>query len=99
MCLDLVALGTPCLNLIKEIALDRSVDFYVRRFALVVGARFQAPAYDDFLYESFIKGRDKRALLASYESGSEEAMWEIGLLNKASDILNNPALPRRDIGG
>jgi hypothetical protein len=98
ICLDLVAVGAPCLRVIERIALDPAVDFYVRRWALVVGARFGDLSFSRFLRVNFVDGRNKAALVAAHDGGDGAATEALGMLNKAVDLLNNPGIPRREIG-
>jgi hypothetical protein len=90
-CKAIVALGQPSLQCLKEIASDKSLDFYVRRVALTLLPGFTEPSVGTFIRASFIQGKDKARLYQRYISGDDQEGCDLyGLYVAAEEILSTP---------
>ena len=65
----LVALGGACLNSIKTVALDRSVEINTRKAAVCCIAAFGGDETASFLAGNFVIGKNPGALYDAFENG------------------------------
>jgi hypothetical protein len=96
ICIEIVKGGASYERHIKDIILDKSVDFYTRRFALKIGAGFKdagdRPCADfrEFILLHLIAGQNKAALIYAYENGEDPEGARVGLFVTGEEILNTP---------
>ena len=89
ICIDLVGQGTPCRDYLLEIARDRSLDFYTRRFALRVVSGFRDGVVIQFIRTECL-GNKSKAQLARERGTDQESHAQMALFVTGEEILNTP---------
>jgi hypothetical protein len=89
ICIALVGLGNPCREHLLGIALDKSLNFVTRRYALKIASGFRDETLFRFIRLNCLAGKNKgqlsRALGDDQESHAQMALFVTG-----EEILNTP---------
>lgn len=70
---EILGLGDPGLQSLKEVALDNDIDVNIRKEAVCHIAKFSGDGPAQFIAEEFVNGKDSSQLYAAYESGEDQA--------------------------
>ena len=89
ICVALVRLGDGCLTRLMEIILDKSLDFYTRRFALKIASGFRGERLFEFVRSKCIAGQNKGDLSRA-EGTDQESHAKMALFVTGEEILNTP---------
>jgi Protein of unknown function (DUF1566) len=82
----LMTLGPQCLNILKDIARDHSVELNLRKEAIACAVTFDDASITMFLAE-FVNGKNPSVLYKDYENGNSKAGEEYGLFRTAKEYL------------
>jgi hypothetical protein len=82
-------LGVSCRDYLLEIVLDKSLDFYTRRFALRIASGLRDEALYQFIKANCIAGRSKGEVLREQTrtAHSDEANAQVALYISGCEIL------------
>lgn len=89
ICVAIVALGGNCLTRLTEVALDKTLDFYTRRYALKIASGFRGEQLYEFIRRYCLAGKTKGEVLRAAD-GTDEGEARIALFVTGEEILNTP---------